>query len=293
MSRTKANFLLLIASFIWGTAFISQAMGMDHIGPFTFSFARTFLGFLVVLPLALIFEKNNFVKIFFNNQLLFISLTTGFVFFVGMNLQQYALLKSQVANASFLTTLYVPIVAIISRFVFKSSIYWMIWIAVLLSIYGSYLLTSNQSSEVQLSDGLLFLSALFFAFHIILIDVFMKKFNSPFCFASIQYIIVVVLSLIVSLFFENPTLKNIRLEWIEILYCGLLSTGIAYTIQIIAQGKANPVPAAIIFSMESVFATIAGWIIMDQYLDNYKIIGCVCIFLGVILVQVTPLYAKK
>ena len=293
MSNTKANMLLLLASFIWGTAFISQAMGMDYIGPFTFSFARTFLGFLVVLPLALIFEKNNFVKIFFNNQLLFISLATGFVFFVGMNLQQYALLKSQVANASFLTTLYVPIVAIISRFVFKSPIYWMIWIAVVLSIYGSYLLTSNQSSEVQFSDGLLFLSALFFAFHIIMIDVFMKKFNSPFCFASIQYIIVVILSLIVSLFFENPSLENLRLEWIEIVYCGLLSTGIAYTIQIVAQGKTNPAPAAIIFSMESVFAALAGWIIMDQYLDNYKIIGCVCVFLGVVLVQVMPLYSEK
>ena len=293
MSHTKANFLLLIASFIWGTAFISQAMGMDHIGPFTFSFARTFLGFLVVLPLALIVEKYNFVKIVFNKNLLFISLTTGFVFFVGMNLQQYALLKSQVANASFLTTLYVPIVAIISRFIFKSPIYWMIWSAVVLSNYGSYLLTSNQSSEVQFYDSLLFLSALFFAFHIIMIDILMKKFNSPFWFASIQYIIVVILSLIVSLFFENPTLENLRLEWIEIVYCGLLSTGIAYTIQIVAQRKANPAPAAIIFSMESVFAALAGWIIMDQYLDNYKIIGCISIFVGVVLVQIVPLYVKK
>ena len=169
----------------------------------------------------------------------------------------------------------------------------MIWIAVVLSIYGSYLLTFNQSSEVRFSDGLLFFSALFFAFHIILIDIFMKKFNSPFCFASIQYIVVVLLSLIVSLFFENPSLENLRLEWIEIAYCGFLSTGIAYTIQIVAQRKANPAPAAIIFSMESVFATLAGWIIMDQYLDNYKIIGCACIFLGVVLVQVMPSYLKK
>ena len=134
MSHTQANFLLLVASFIWGTAFISQALGMEHIGPFTFSFSRTFLGFLVVLPLALIFEKNNFNKIFINKNLFLISIATGFVFFVGMNLQQYALLKSQVANASFLTTLYVPIVVIISRFVFKSQIYWMIWIAVILCI---------------------------------------------------------------------------------------------------------------------------------------------------------------
>ena len=128
MSQTQANLLLLIASFIWGTAFISQALGMDFIGPFTFSCARTFLGFLVVLPFALFFEQNNFKKIYYNKNLLFISICTGFVFFAGMNLQQYALLKSQVANASFLTTLYVPIVAIISRFIFKSPMYWMIWI---------------------------------------------------------------------------------------------------------------------------------------------------------------------
>ena len=293
MSHTQANFLLLVASFIWGTAFISQALGMDYIGPFTFSFARTFLGFLVVLPLALIFEKKNFSKIFFDKNLFIIGLVTGLVFFIGMNLQQYALLKSQVANASFLTTLYVPIVAIISRFIFKSQMYWMIWIAVLLCIYGSYLLTSNQAIEVQFSDGLLFLSGIFFAFQIILIDVFMKRFNSPFCFASIQYILVVVLSLIVSLLFENPSLTNIRLEWIEIVYCGILSTGVAYTIQIVAQGKASPAPAAIILSMEAVFATLAGWIIMDQYLDNYKVIGCVCIFSGVVLVQIMPLYLKK
>ena len=172
MSHTKANLLLLLASFIWGTAFISQAMGMDHIGPFTFSFARTFLGFLIVLPLALIFEKKNINKILNNKNLFIIAVSTGIVFFIGMNLQQYALLKSQVANASFLTALYVPIVAIISRFIFKSPLYWMVWIAVILSIYGSYLLTSNQPSEVQFSDGLLFLSALFFALHIILIDIF-------------------------------------------------------------------------------------------------------------------------
>ena len=293
MSHTQANFLLLLASLIWGTAFISQALGMDHIGPFTFSFSRTFLGLLVVLPLAIIFEKGNFLHIIKNKKLFLIALSTGFVFFVGMNLQQYALLKSQVANASFLTTLYVPIVAIISRFIFKSQIYWMIWIAVALCIYGSYLLTTNQSLELQRSDSLLFLSGLFFAFHIILIDVFMKKYNSPFSYASFQYFIVLILSLIIALIFENPSLYNISQEWFEIAYCGILSTGIAYTIQIVAQGKSNPAPAAIILSMESVFAAIAGWIIMAQFLDFYKIIGCACIFIGVILVQLLPLYAKK
>ena len=210
-----------------------------------------------------------------------------------MNLQQYALLTSQVANAAFLTTLYVPIVAIMSRFIFKSQLFWMIWVAVLLCVYGSYLLTSNQTLEIQKSDGWLFLSGVFFAFHIILIDIFMKKFSSPFSFAFIQYSIVFILSFIVAIIFENPSLMNIRLEWFEIIYCGIMSTGIAYTIQIVAQAKANPAPAAIILSMESVFAAIAGLIIMDQYIDNYKLFGCFCILIGVILVQLVPLYTKK
>jgi len=293
MSHTQANFLLIVASLIWGTAFVSQAMGMDYIGPFTFSFARTFLGFLIVLPLALIFEIKNFNKIIFEKKLIFLALFTGVIFFIAMNFQQYALLKSQVANASFLTTLYVPIVAIISRFIFKSQLYWMIWIAVILCIYGSYLLTSNQSLEIKKSDGLLFLSGIFFAFHIILIDIFMKRYASPFWFACIQYIVVFVLSLIIAASFENISFANIQLEWFEIMYCGIMSTGVAYTIQIVAQGKANPAPAAIILSMESVFAALAGWIIMDQYLDNYKLIGCACIFTGVVLVQIFPLYVNK
>ena len=293
MSHTKANLLLLVASFIWGTAFVSQAMVMGHIGPFTFSFSRTLLGCLVVLPLLLIFEKKNLNSIFINKNLFLLACSTGFIFFIGMNLQQYALLTSQVANAAFLTTLYVPIVAIISRFIFKSQLYWMIWVAVLLCVYGSYLLTSNQTFEIQKSDSLLFLSGVFFAFHIILIDIFMKKFSSPFSFAFIQYSIVFILSFIVAIIFENPSLMNIRLEWFEIIYCGVMSTGIAYTIQIVAQAKTNPAPAAIILSMESVFAAIAGWIIMDQYLDNYKLFGCLCILIGVLLVQLVPLFTKN
>ena len=293
MSHTRANLFLLVASFIWGTAFVSQAMGMGHIGPFTFSFSRTLLGCLIVLPLSLIFEKKNLNSIFINKNLFLLACSTGFIFFIAMNLQQYALLKSQVANAAFLTTLYVPIVAIISRFIFKSQLFWMIWVAVLLCVYVSYLLTSNQTLDIQKSDGWLFLSGVFFAFHIILIDIFMKKFSSPFSFAFIQYTIVFILSFIVAIIFENPSLINIRLEWFEIIYCGIMSTGVAYTIQIVAQGKANPTPAAIILSMESVFAAIAGWIIMEQYIDNYKLFGCLCIFIGVILVQLMPIYIKQ
>ena len=292
MSQSRANILMLIASLIWGTAFVSQATGMESIGPFTFSFARFFFATITVLPLALYFEFNNFSKIFSNSKLLTLSITTGFFLFLGMSLQQYALQVSQISNVAFITTLYVPIVGIISRFIFKSQLHWIIWIAILLCVYGSYLLSSNQSIEIQRSDSLIFISAFCFAFHIILIDVFMKQFNSPFSYGSIQYFIVFLLSVIIAFIYEDPTIKNISFEWFEILYTGILSAGLGYTLQIIAQHKASPAPAAIILSMEGVFATIAGWLLINQTLDMNKLLGCIAIFLGVIIVQLLPIIIK-
>ena len=293
MSHTRANILMLIASLIWGTAFVSQTTGMGFIGPFTFSFARFFLAALTVLPLALYFEKQNFEIFFKNKNFIYLSLFAGLALFGGMGLQQYALLKSQIANASFLSTLYVPIVSLISRFIFKSRLHWIVWIAVLLCIYGSYLLSANQALEIQRSDSLLFIAAVCFAIHIILIDVFMKQFYSPFTFGFIQYAVVFLCSTILAFSFETPTLANIKLEWFELIYTGVASAGIGYTLQIIAQSKASPAPAAIILSMESVFGTIAGWILINQVLDTNKILGCIAIFIGVIIVQLIPIYTNK
>ena len=293
MSHIKANFLMLIASFIWGTAFVSQTTGMGSIGPFTFSFVRFLLAMLTVLPLALLFEKNNLPLFFKNKNYIYLGLFAGLALFGGMGLQQYALLKSQIANTSFLSTLYVPFVSLISRFIFRSRLHWIIWIAVLLCVYGSYLLSSNQTIEVQKSDSLLFIAAVCFAIHIILIDVFMKQFYSPFTFGFIQYAIVFLCSLIFALSLENPTIANIKIEWFELVYTGVFSAGIGYTLQIIAQSKASPAPAAIILSMESVFGTLAGWILLNQILDTNKILGCLAIFMGVIIVQLVPVYTKN
>ena len=293
MSQMKANFLMLIASFIWGTAFVSQTTGMGSIGPFTFSFVRFLLAMFTVLPLALLFEKNNLPLFFKNKNYIYLSLFAGLALFGGMGLQQYALLKSQIANTSFLSTLYVPFVSLISRFIFRSRLHWIIWIAVLLCLYGSYLLSSNQNIEVQKSDSLLFIAAVCFAIHIILIDIFMKQFYSPFTFGFIQYAIVFLCSLIFALSLENPIIANIKIEWFELLYTGVFSAGIGYTLQIIAQSKASPAPAAIILSMESVFGTLAGWILLNQILDANKILGCLAIFVGVIIVQLVPVYTKK
>ena len=134
MSNYRANLLMLIASLIWGTAFVSQTTGMGAIGPFTFSFARFFFALITVLPLAIYFEYNNIKVIFYNKKLCALCLATGFCLFVGMGLQQYSLQKSQISNAAFLSTLYVPFVGIISRLVFKKQIHWIFWLAILLCL---------------------------------------------------------------------------------------------------------------------------------------------------------------
>ena len=293
MSHLKANFLMLIATFIWGTAFVSQTTGMGAIGPFTFSFARFFLASLTVLPLVLIYERKNFSKFLNNKNFIYLSLLAGVALFGGMGLQQYALLKSQVANTAFLSTLYVPFVSLISRFIFRSRLHWVTWIAVLLCLYGSYLLSSNQTFEMQQSDSLLFIAAFCFAVHIIVIDIFMKQFYSPFTFGLIQYVIVFIFSMSLAFILESPSLVNIKIEWFEIIYTGVFSAGIGYTLQIIAQSKASPAPAAIILSMESVFGSLAAWIILNQFLDLNKVLGCLAIFMGVIIVQLVQIKNNK
>ena len=293
MNTKQANLLMLIPPLIWGVAFVYQKTGMESIGPFTFSFARFFFALLTVLPLALLFEKNNFKIIFSSKRYTNLCLITGFFLFCGMGLQQYALQVSLVSNVAFLSTLYVPIVAIISKFIFKKQLHWIIWVAILLCLYGSYLLSSNQSIEIQKSDSLLFIAALSFALHIIFIDIFMKELNSPFIFGSVQYFIVFLFSLVIAFMFEDPDFKNIKIEWFEILFTGIISAGIGYTLQIIAQQKANPAPAAIILSMESVFAAIAGWYMINEILDQNKIFGCIAIFAGVVIVQIIPTMIKS
>ena len=246
-----------------------------------------------MLPFAIYLERKNVSKILSDRTKVYLCIATGFFLFGGMGLQQYALQKSMISNAAFLSTLYVPFVGIISRFIIKKQVHWIVWIAILLCLYGSYLLSSNQSIEMQQSDSLLFIAALFFALHIICIDIFIKKLNSPFLFGSIQYFIVFILSMLLAFTWEDPKLSNMQIEWFEILYTGIFSAGIGYTLQIIAQHKVNPAPAAIILSMESVFAVIAGWILLNQVLDTQKILGCLAIFSGVIIVQLVPIIIKQ
>jgi len=282
---------LVGAALIWGTAFVAQTTGMEHIGPLTFTNIRFFIGGLIVLPLALK-EIPNIRNIQKKNRLMIIVLLTGLSLLIGSFLQQYALQYTKIGNAAFLTILYVPFVPIISRFFLKKRIHWSIWLSVSICLVGSYYLTIENSFEAQFADFLVIVCALFFALHCILIDEYFELVNAPFTLATSQFLLCFFYSLPFVFIFENPTLTGISKELLELLYVGVLSSGIAYTLQILGQRYVKPSTAAITFSLEGVFGSLAAWIILSQILTNIQIFGCFLILLGVLLAQLIPLINK-
>ena len=217
----------------------------------------------------------------------------GLFLFLGTFLQQAALLYTDVANAAFFTIFYVPMVPIILFFIYSKSIHWSIWPSVIFCVFGVYLLSDFSDATIRLGDGLVILCALFWALHIIFIGNFAKSFNLPLFFGALQALVVSFLSFIFAIFFETITIENIFNESISIIYAGVLSGGIAFTLQIYAQKNISPAPAGIIFSLEGVFATIAAWIILNQILGLNNIIGCFLILCGVLFSQLLPLYDSK
>jgi len=295
MSKTLSLFSALFCTLIWGTTFIAQDTGMDKIGPLTFNGARFFIGFLSIIPFALIFERKKIISEINNDKKLFFQLLfwIGLFLFLGTYVQQAALLYTDVANAAFFTVFYVPMVPIILFMFYKKSIHWSIWPSVMLCVAGVYLLSDFTNASVRLGDSLVILCAVFWSLHIIFIGKFIEKFNLPLFFGSLQALVVALFSTFFALFFETITFANILHESVSIIYAGALSGGVAFTLQIYAQKNILPAPSAIIFSLESVFATIAAWIILDQVLGINNLIGCAFILTGVIFSQLLPIYDKK
>ena len=295
MSKTTSLLSALLCTFIWGTTFIAQDTGMDNIGPFTFNSVRFFIGFLAITPLVLIFELKKFKSEFKSDIKTFINLSIliGLSLFLGSAMQQVALLYTDVANAAFFTIFYVPIVPIIIFIFKKKSIHWSVWPSVVLCLIGGYLLTNFYDATVRLGDSLVIFGALFWSTHIIFTGIIVKKYNLPLTLGAIQTLIVSLLSFAIGFFYEEFIYINIMKEISSILYAGILSGGFAFVLQIYAQKNITPAPAAIIFSLEGVFATIAAWYILDQILDINNLLGCFFILSGVLLSQLLPLIKKK
>ena len=290
MSKTISLICALITTFIWGTAFIAQDTGMDNIGPLSFNAARFFVGFLTILPIAIILERKKIILEVKSNKKLFFRflIMMSISLFLGTYLQQTSLLYTNIANSAFFTVFYVPIVPIILFVIYKIKVHWSIWPSILLCLIGVYFLSDFSNAEILIGDSLVILCSFFWALHIIFAGKFMENFNIPIFFASLQAILVGIYSLSFAYFFEEISLQNVMLEHYSIIYAGVFSGGIAFTLQMYAQKNIDEAPAAIIYSLEGVFAALAGWIILNQILNFANIIGCFLILIAVILSQVSP-----
>ena len=295
MSKTISLLSALLCTFIWGTTFIAQDTGMDNIGPFTFNAVRFFIGFLAITPLVLLFEIKKFKSEFQSDNKTFINLSIliGISLFLGSALQQVALLYTDVANAAFFTIFYVPMVPIIIFLFKRTSIHWSVWPSVVLCLIGGYLLTNFYDATVRRGDSLVILGALFWSTHIIFTGIIVKKYDLPLTIGAVQTLIVASFSFVIALIYEEFIFIEIMKEINSILYAGTLSGGFAFVLQIYAQKNITPAPAAIIFSLEGVFATIAAWYILNQILDINNLLGCLFILCGVLLSQLLPLVKRR
>ena len=293
---SKKVFSLICAvscSLIWGSAFIAQDMGMDYNGPFTFTFGRLFLGFLTLVPFLIIYEYKKIKPLIFKAQNIYNFLLIGFLLSMGNALQQFALLYTDVANTAVFTIFYVVLVPFVSYYFFSKFIHNSVWLAIIICLFGGILLTEFDNIQVRIGDSIAVVNALFWAFHIVFISRFLKVFNFPITIACVQCLIASLFALMPALVFESVELSNMILDGKEMIYAGVLSSGVAFLLQIYGQQNLAPAPVAIIFSLEGVFASIFGWIILSQYLNEIKVVGIVLILFAVIFSQLAPLYDKK
>ena len=284
----KSSVLLLITSAIWGFAFVAQRVGMNYVGAFTFNGVRFGLGAFSLVPLIIFYkekgknkEKNKSFKSVFLS-----GLFTGLIVFLASSFQQVGLIGTTAGKAAFITGLYIVFVPIMGIFL-KRHIGMSSWFGAVIAVIGLYFLCVTNNFSIAYSDLLELGSAFFFAIQIILIDIFSKKFDTL-KLAFFQFITCSVLSLITATLFENITMNGILQAAIPILYGGIFSVGIAYTLQIIAQKNAEPTHAAIIMSMESVFAAIGGFLVLNEYLSLRAIFGCVLMLAGMTICQMRP-----
>ena len=285
-----AHGLMLLAAFIWGTTFIAQTTGMETIGPMTFTSVRYIIGAVSVLPFA-IFEMRRvslWTEMKSDGRFAMKALGLGVLMFGGIGLQQTALLYTDVANAAFLTALYVPAVPLILWLVVRTPIGMRIWAALALSVLGSWLLSGNADILQQWGDFLVGTGALFWAGHIVLIGFVIGRLNAPFQLAVLQSVVCALLAGIPMITIEQPAFSDLLPVLPQLFYAGALSVGIAYTLQLAAQAHASAILAAFILSLESVFAALSGWVALGQTLSLTAMAGCTLIFLAVLVADVLP-----
>lgn len=276
------SLLLLLTATIWGSAFVAQSVGMEHVGPFTFTFSRSIIGGMVLLPCILLLGK--WKKGFATKVEWIGGICCGIALCVASNFQQVGMQYTTVGKAGFITALYVVLVPIFGIFM-KKRVSLLIWGCVAVSVAGLYLLCMPAGAFVlAFGDLLVLLCAVLFSVHILVIDHFSPK-GDGVVISCIQFFTCGILSGIPMLFFEHPSVGSmLDAKW-SILYAGVLSSGVAYTLQVVAQKNVNPTVASLIMCLESVVAVLAGWIILGQGMSSREIWGCALMFVAIVVAQ--------
>ncbi|TWH45461.1 DMT family transporter [Sporomusa sp. KB1] len=284
MSAMKSNLLLLFAAAIWGFAFVAQRVGMEHVGPFTFNGIRFVLGSLSLLPLIFYFQKKPQASPKMNvTGALLPGFLAGLILFTAASLQQIGLIYTTAGKAAFVTCLYIVLVPILGIFL-QQRVSKATWLSAVLAVVGLYLLCVKESFFISYGDLLQLIGALFWSVHILLIDHFADRVD-VLKLSFFQFVTCGLLSMGTAFGLETITLAGLRGALIPILYGGFCSVGIAYTLQVVGQKHSPPAQAAIILSMETVFATIGGFLLLDEWLGFQELVGCALMLAGMLLTQ--------
>ena len=281
----RADLILLLTAFIWGLAFVYQRTGMDHIGPITFTFGRFFIGALAILPLWYAMEKPK--QIFANNAINKKAALLGLVLTAGMLLQQWGMVYTTAGRAGFLTGVYIIFVPIIGIF-FRNKTQWPTWVGVTMAMAGLFFLGQVESDELFTGDILILLGSILFALHMIFTGKLANQ-TSPFRLIFIQFVVATIISFILVPIFESWNWRGILGAGVALLYVGVMSSGVAFCLQVVGQRTAPASHASIILSFESVFAALCGWWLLDEYLTDPELIGCGLILAGGLVSQLKVL----
>ncbi|HCF49326.1 MAG TPA: EamA family transporter [Syntrophomonas sp.] len=291
MSVIKSNLLLLLVAAIWGLAFVAQRVGMEHVGPFTFNGVRFMLGGLSLLPLLFVFrDKTQSLSTEFKDALL-PGILAGTVLFIAASLQQIGLVTTTAGKAAFVTSLYLVLVPVLGIFIGQRASA-SIWLGCMLAMAGLYLLCIKEAAGIQPGDLLELIGALFWAFHILIIGYFSRRVDAL-KLSWFQTLTCSILSLITAAFTETIVMGSLMAAAVPIVYGGVCSVGIAYTLQIVGQKHAPPAAAAIILSMETVFAVLGGFLLIGETMDVREIMGCALMLSGMLASQLQDLRSNK
>lgn len=289
--QLKGTLSLLFATAIWGSTFVAQSVGVDQIGPFTFLAIRCVLALLTLLPVIIIRSKGTFLNTMKNPVLWKVGILCGSALFVATALQQFGLIYTSAGKSGFITAMYIVLVPVFGLFLKKKPPK-SVLVSIILAALGLYFLSGSGFSSVNIGDILTLGCAAAFAVQILLLDRFAGDLDSV-ALNMIQALVCAVISTVFTAFTETIDVRNIISCWIPLVYAGCLSMGVAYTLQIVGQKALEPTTASVLMSFESVFAAVSGWLILNESLSLTEVIGCVLVFIAIIIPQIPYKRIKK